>query len=142
MIDHPDVGTDTRVAPERTNLIQNGMGWLPLLWIVVTLLVCLLFVAQMYPVYYDHYRINNSFNVMVGQPDSLSSGKKHAVRQLSKIMTLDDVGDVIDDDQALTLKRGKDGIKSVEFKYQRTVPIIYNLSILVHFQMHHLVGSE
>jgi len=49
---------------------------------------------------------------------------------------------VVDVDQALTLKRGKDGVKSVEFNYQRTVPIVYNLSILVNFQMHHLVGSE
>jgi len=117
------------------------MGWLPLLWIVATLLVCFLFVAKMYPIYYDHYRIKNSFYVMVGQPDSLSSGRKHAVAQLRKIMTLDDVGDVVDVDQALAVKRGKDRIKSVEFNYQRTVPIVYNLSILVNFQIHHLVGS-
>jgi len=133
------------MARERLEAIdraQYGMSWLPLVWIVVTLLVCLLFVVQMYPVYYDHYRVKNAVTVLIEQPDGLSAGRKHAITRLRKIMSVDDVGDVLDVDQALTLKLGKKGVKSLELNYQRTVPIAFNLSILVNFHIHHNLGSE
>ena len=121
---------------------QYGMGWLPLVWIVVTLLFCFLIVVQMYPIYYDHYRVKNAVTVLVEQPDGLSAGRKQAIAQLRKIMSIDDVGDVVDVDKALTLKLGQKGVKSLELNYQRTVPIAFNLSILVDFHIHHNLGSE
>ena len=80
--------------------------------------------------------------MLIEQPDGLSAGRKHAITRLRKIMSVDDVGDVLDVDQALTLKLGKKGVKSLELNYQRTVPIAFNLSILVDFHIHHNLGSE
>jgi hypothetical protein len=110
---------------------QQGMTFWSMLFVIGVLSFSLFIGFKLFPPYMEGFKVKSALDSLGRQPDFPSMGRNEISTALSKRFEIDNIDDIRLDKALLMETRGR--TKIVRLKYEKVIPIMGNLSILLDF---------
>lgn len=115
---------------------QKGITLIGMLFTAVAVICVGILVMRVVPVYLNHYSIVQSIKDLGSSTDSSLTGDSMSDvmvlrRSLTKRLDINGINDL--DDEELSITPDGENKYIVKLKYQEIRPLVYNMSLLFHF---------
>jgi hypothetical protein len=118
---------------------QRGLTFISLIFLVGLIGCFVMLVLKVAPLYMDNHNVVNAFNAERQAPDILTKSKEQIRASLGKRFQMNYVTHVDVGDLKII---GIPGYVKVSLEYERVVPIVGNLSVLVEFNEGFEAGAK
>lgn len=110
---------------------QRGMTFIGLVLTIAAILFVVMVALKLAPAYMEYFTIKKTLKKISNDPDFAQMSKKDIMDDFSRASQVDDINSIRAQD--LVVSKNTSGQNVVSVDYQKVVPIIANVSVLLDF---------
>jgi hypothetical protein len=114
----------------RTRRQQRGMTFWGLLFVLGVIAFFTFLTFKLFPVYLQDFKVKAAMDGLARNPDISHMTKSEMVESLKRRFQIDDVEEV---DPATIVVEVRGRTKAIRLRYERVVPLAFNISALLEF---------